>query len=383
MLRLRYIPLVLKQVARHPARTLLTTLGVAMATFMFASVQALQRAVAEATHATGKETTLVVYRENRFCPFSSRLPENYASRIGRIPGVASVIPMKIVVNNCSASLDVVTFRGVPGENYAGVAANFTLLSGSVDEWRRRSDAALVGENLAARRGIRAGGTLMASGVNAYVAGVFRSDQPQDQNAAYVGLRFLQQAAARGGDGVVTQFNVKVEDPGRLEQVASAIDAEFSHDSEPTDTRPEKAFVARAAHDLVQIVGFTRYLGWAALAAVLALVSNAIVLSVQDRVKEHAILQTVGFRGGLIARLVIAEGAVLGLAGGVLGSLAAYAVLHLGRFSMSVEGTSMNIGVSPRALAMGLAVSAAVGMLAGLVPGVQASRREIAASFRAV
>jgi hypothetical protein len=44
---------------------------------------------------------------------------------------------------------------------------------------------------------------------------------------------------------------------------------------------------------------------------------------------------------------------------------------------------MNIGVSPRALAMGLAVSAAVGMLAGLVPGVQASRREIAASFRAV
>jgi putative ABC transport system permease protein len=201
--------------------------------------------------------------------------------------------------------------------------------------------------------------------------------------AYVSLEFLQRTAARGGDGIVTQFNVKVSDPAKLEDVAKSIDEEFRRDQEPTDTRPEKAFVARAAHDLVQIVGFTRYLGWAALAAVLALVSNAIVLSVQDRVKEHAILQTLGFRSGLIARLVVGEGVVLGTLGGVLGSVAAYAVLHLRSMSMSVEGISMNVVADAGVLGIGLAISAGVGVLAGMVPGFQASRREIAASFRAV
>jgi putative ABC transport system permease protein len=383
MLRPKYIPLVFKQVLRHRARTVLTVLGVASAMFLFSVVQALQHGVTEATHATGKETTLVVYRQNRFCPFSSRLPENYERRIEKMAGVASVVPMKIVVSNCRASLDVVTFRGVPREDYGALAKGFTLISGSLSDWEKRSDAALIGEALAKRRGVGPGDMLAASGISAYVAGVIRSEEAQDQNVAYVSLEFLQRTAARGGDGIVTQFNVKVDDPANLESVASAIDAEFKRDQEPTDTRPEKAFVARAAHDLVQIVGFTRYLGWAALAAVLALVSNAIVLSVQDRVKEHAILQTLGFRAGLITRLVVAEGVLLGVLGGVLGSVGAYAMLHLKSFSMSVEGTSMNISADPKVLAVGLAVSAGVGILAGLVPGLQASRREIAASFRAV
>jgi putative ABC transport system permease protein len=383
MLRPKYIPLVFKQVLRHQARTLLTILGVASAMFLFSVVQALQTGVTEATHATGKETTLVVYRQNRFCPFSSRLPEHYETRIAKVPGVASVVPMKIVVSNCRASLDVVTFRGVPREDYGALTKNFTLISGSLADWERRTDAALIGEALAKRRGVGPGDMLAASGINAYVAGVIRSTEAQDQNAAYVSLTFLQQTAARGGDGIVTQFNVKVDDPAKLEQVGGAIDEEFRHDPEPTDTRPEKAFVARAAHDLLQIVGFTRYLGWAALAAVLALVSNAIVLSVQDRVKEHAILQTLGFRSGLIARLVVAEGVVLGVLGGLVGSIGAYALLHLKSFSMSVEGTSMNISADTTALAIGLAISAGVGVLAGLAPALQVSRREISASFRAV
>ncbi len=383
MLKPKYITLVLKQVTRHPARTLLTALGVAVAMFLFVSVQALQQGVADATEATGRDVTLVVYRQNRFCPFSSRLPESYSSRIARIPGVASVVPMKIVVNNCGASFDTVTFRGVPRDDISGVAERFTLLSGSLAEWQRRGDAALVGETLAARRKVSVGQTLSAAGISAYVAGIIHSEEPQEQNVAYVDLAFLQRVAARGGDGIVTQFNIRVDDPARLEQVADAVDEEFRHDAEPTDTRPEKAFVARAAHDLVQIVGFTRYLGWAALAAVLALVGNAIVLSVQDRVKEHAVLQTLGFRGGLIARLIVAEGLVLCVGGGMIGVLAAYLVLHLGRFSMSVEGTSMNIGADMATVGWGLAAAAVVGILAGLVPAFQASRREIAASFRAV
>lgn len=115
MLALKYIPLVIKQVVRRRTRTLLTLLGVATAMFLFSAVQAMQKGVEDATQTTAADTTLVVYRENRFCPATSRLPEYYLDRINRIDGVQSAVPMKIEVTNCRTSLDVVTFRGVPPE----------------------------------------------------------------------------------------------------------------------------------------------------------------------------------------------------------------------------------------------------------------------------
>jgi putative ABC transport system permease protein len=383
MLAPKYIPLVLKQVVRHRTRTALTLLGVATAMFLFSAVQSMQKGVEEATQTTAADTTLVVYRENRFCPATSRLPEYYLDRINRIEGVRSAVPMKVEVTNCRTSLDVVTFRGVPPEVFtAQYAPSLNVVSGSVSEWAKRTDAALLGETLARRRGLNPGDRFDALGINVYVAGVIRSDQPQDLNVAYVHLPFLQRSAGAKKLGIVTQFNVKVKDPKLLAPVASAIDEEFRRDPEPTHTSPEKAFVGRAAADVVQIVGFTRWLGWGCLAAVLALVGNAIVLSVQDRVREHAVLQTLGFTGGLIARLIVTEGALLGVLGGLLGTVAAFALVRYGHYSLSTEGLSVRATAGAGVFLTGLLLSTALGVVAGLVPAWQASRRQITESFRA-
>jgi putative ABC transport system permease protein len=70
--------------------------------FLFVAVQAMQQGVAKATEETAAETTLVVYRKDRYCPFTSQLPDFYGRKIGDIEGVKEVIPMKIVVNVCRA-----------------------------------------------------------------------------------------------------------------------------------------------------------------------------------------------------------------------------------------------------------------------------------------
>lgn len=387
MIAPRFLPVVVKQLWRHRVRSMLTLSGVAIAMFLFIAVQTLQEGVRRSTQAAAGDTRLVVYRENRFCPAASRLPQFYVDRIEKIPGVVSAVPVKIVVNNCRASLDVVTFRGVPREDLAGPggwSSRWKLIAGSVAEWEKRSDSALVGETLAARRGFRVGQLFDASGITVTVAGIIRSAEPQDQNVAYVHLDFLQQAAGKGGGlGSVTQFTVRVDDPARMEAVAEAIDAEFSAEADPTMTSPEKAFVAQAGADIVEIVKFTQWLGWGCLAAVLALVANAIVLSVQDRIKEHAVLQTLGFRAGLIARLIMSEGMLIGLLGGAIGTAIALAVVHFGNFSLSQEGLSISVSASLSVLVWGLVISAGVGVVAGLVPAWLAGRREIASCFRAV
>ena len=383
MITPRFIPLVYKQIVRYPTRSMLTVGGVATAMFLFVAVQAMQRGVHTATYESAADTTLVVYREDRFCPFTSRLPQYYLPQIEQIEGVRSVVPVKVVVNNCRASLDVVTFRGVPRDRFvAQVAPGFHIIEGSVSDWKRRSDSALLGETLAKRRGLKIGDRFDAAGVTSYVAGVIRSDEPQDQNVAYVHLDFLQQTVDRKL-GVVTQFNVKVDDPDRLDTIAASIDEVFATAEQPTTTRSEKAFVAQVAADMIELVEFTKYMGWGCLIAVLALVGNAIAMSVQDRIKEHAILQTLGYRGGLIGRLIVSEGILLALIGGATGTLTALAVIRWTHLSLSVDGLSIPIETNPTLLGTGLIIAAAVGVLAGLVPAWQASRRPIADCFRTV
>lgn len=380
---MRFVPLVLKQVARHRVRSLLTVAGIAIAMFLFTAVQAMQQGVEIATRASADDTALVVYRKDRFCPATSQLPQDYTARIGRIEGVTHVIPVKVVVSNCRTSLDVVTFRGIHKQQFLDERGDdLRIVSGSVEDWLRRTDASLIGEVLANRRGLTPGMTFDAAGITTYVAGVIRSKDAQDQNVAYTALEFVQ-LAGRDQLGIVTQFNVKVREASLLEPVAKQIDQVFATAQEPTSTYTEKAFVGKIADDIVELVGFARWLGLGCLVAVLALVGNAIVLSVQSRIAEHAVLQTLGYAGRHVAGLIVAEGVVMALIGGLVGAIAAVTVAYYGSFALSVEGQSIPITAGPGLIIVGLLVCGALGVAAGLVPAWQASRREIAACFRSI
>lgn len=380
---LRCLPYVLKQIVRHRVRSLLTIAGIAIAMFLFTSVQAMNRGVTLATGASASDTTLVVYRKDRYCPATSQIPQDYQRRIESLDGVVSATPLMIVVSNCRTSLDVVTFRGVPKEEFiAGAGQRLELVEGSFEDWLGRTDAALLGETLASRRGLRPGMRFDAAGITAYVAGIVRSDNPQDQNVAYTALEFVQ-LAGRDQLGVVTQFNVKVDDPSRLESVAEEIDELFRVAQAPTATFSEKAFIGHLAEDVIELVGFARWLGLGCLGAVLALVANSIVLGVQSRIAEHAVLQTLGFSSRLIALLILAEGVGLSLLGGAIGAACAMFVAEFGDFALSVEGTSIPIVADINLLLTGMLVCAIIGVIAGLFPAIQASRRQIAECFRSV
>jgi putative ABC transport system permease protein len=368
------------QLTRHRVRSLLTVLGVASGMFLFTAVETLQRSLAKATEQTAADTVLVVYRENRFCPSTSRLPEYYAEQMRRIDGVREVIPVQVVVNNCGASLDVVTFLGVPPGLLTRYAPEIEIIEGSESEWLARDDGALLGENFARRRGFSPGDRFDAAGVTVTVSGILRSPNAQDNNVAYVKLPFLQQAS-RAGLGVVTQFNVRVERADQLEAVSKEIDEFFRSASEGTDTKPEKAFFAETASELIELVGFTRWLGIGAVVAVAALVANALLLVVRGRVKENAVLRTLGYPGRAIATLVVSEGGMLGLVGGLAGVVGAAGFLRWQSFTMGNEGLALAVQPDLVVVLTGVASGLVLGILASLWPAVQAIRQPIVRSLR--
>jgi putative ABC transport system permease protein len=219
------------------------------------------------------------------------------------------------------------------------------------------------------------------GVNVTVAGIISSDSPQDENVAYVHLPFLQQAS-RVGLGVVTQFNVKVESADQLQPIARQIDETFKADQQPTNTRPEKAFFAETAKQMIELIGFTRWLGLGAVFAVLGLVANAVLLIVRGRVKETAIFQTLGFSRLAIGFMVITEGILLGLIGGLIGVIGAMSFFHFKSFTLGNEGLTLALSPSAGVTLSGLGMAIALGLLASLYPAWKATSRPLVQSLNA-
>ena len=142
-------------------------------------------------------------------------------------------------------------------------------------------------------------------------------------------------------------------------------------------------ISAQIRDIMDLVRFAGFLGWGSLVAIFALVANAIVLSVHDRVKDHAVMQTLGFDGATIAGLIVLEGLVLSIVGGIAGLTVAAIVAHWGQFTFSVEGISVAIETTAAMIAVGMMLSVGIGVLAGLAPALRAARLTTAEAFRAV
>ena len=381
MRALNLITIAFKYVVRNRTRSILTVFGVATGMFLFGTIETMQDSLKNATEITANDTTLVVYRENRYCPSTSRLPEYYKDEIKKIMGVESVIPVQIVVNNCGTSLDVVVFRGIPADRINAISKNIEVLNGSVNEWLTREDGALIGANLAQRRRLDVGDSFDAAGVTVVVSGIIRSaESSQDDNVAYVHLPFLQQAS-RVGLGTVTQFLVKVSDSSLLNSVSRQIDNRFKTESEPTDTTPEKAFFASTAKELIELIGFSRWIGIASVFAVIGLIANTILIAVRSKISEHAILKTIGYSQLSISWLIISEAIILSVVGGIAGIAGASIFLHLQKITIGNEGLALAFIPSFSVWLKGFSLSLLLGIVAGVYPAWLAGRQSIASNLR--
>jgi putative ABC transport system permease protein len=371
---------VLKTLWRHSTRTTLTVLGSAVAMFVFCMVGAVQEGLERLASGFDADRNLIVFQENRFCPTTSRLPEDYARVIREVPGVSDVMPIQVWTNNCRASLDIVVFNGANPEQIRD-SRPLRLITGNWNQFATQRDAAIIGKNIAKRRGLANGDQFSIGDLSVKVVGVFESRVPSEENLIYTNLAFLQLARGQDGAGLVTQHEVALTPEADADRVAAEIDARLRAKSVTTKTRRKGAFQASTLSDLVDLIGFAHWLGYACVGLVLSLVATTTVMSVQDRFKEYAVLQTIGVRPGRTMRLVLLESLLLCLVGGSTGTVLALTMLALGGFAIGAEGATIafeptiNLGVT------GLLVSALLGVLAGIVPAVQVSSLSIVSALR--
>jgi putative ABC transport system permease protein len=378
---MQFLPYILKTLWRHRSRTFLTMSGSAVALFVFCFVGAVQQGMHDLQYRQESKQSLVMFQANKFCPATSHLPQDYESKITRVDGVREVVPIQVFTNNCRASLDVIVFYGMPPKKLRA-ARDFQLTAGDWAEFEQHQDAAVVGRAVAGRRGLKTGDKFSIGDMTVQVAGVFRSNDPAEENYIYSHLDFLQRGMREDQVGTVTQQEILLNPGVDVTAKCQEIDRLFRGGPVETDTRPKGMFQTKSLGDLTHLIGLAHYLGYACVGLVLALVATTTVMSVQDRIKEHAVLQTIGFTGRLVFGLVLSESILLSLAGGALGVSMAMVVLQMSHLSVGAEAVTIAFRPSWSLATTGVLVSAFVGLLAGLLPGWHAARTNIVSALRA-
>jgi putative ABC transport system permease protein len=372
--------LIWRNLFRRPGRTFLSVCGIACAMTLLMLVESLSMGMSEALSGDESARTLIVYRKNRYCPQTSFLPEWYTTRIEDVPGVESVLPVKVYLSNCRASLDLVAFQGTPVDTLLKARA-IQLTDGNMEQFRTEHDAALVGSDFASRKGLSVGDAFRFGDIDVKVRGIFESEAAIEEGLILTHLEFLQRAGPVNRLGTVTQFEVKVTDASKAREISREIDSLFATAEEPTDTRAQVAFLERATRDLREILGIGRLLGFACVIVVLALVANTVFMSVQERVREFGVFRTLGFREEHLGWVVLAESLALSLLGGLVGLGVSLAILNGMHLSIGTEGVPVNFATSPVLFARGLGIALVTGALAGLAPAIRSARAPIVASLR--
>lgn len=121
------------------------------------------------------------------------------------------------------------------------------------------------------------------------------------------------------------------------------------------------------------------------------IANAINMAVTERTAEIGTLRALGFGRGTIRRIFVTEGALLGLAGTLIGAalalLLAEGVINVGGFSWTPPGRSTPIPIrvdmfsAPWAITLVVFGLAAVAALSAVLPAARAAKLEITEALR--
>lgn len=247
---------------------------------------------------------------------------------------------------------------------------------------------------AAREGLAVGDPLTLDGdpvggrVEAVITGLTNpSPDPMLSQQAQVWaggpvLATLQDAGdgtTADGTGFSPHVLLRLADGADRDAVAEAVRAELR----AADVNAAVATPDQAVRDsLAQAGGGTDVFGWilggfAALALLVTalVIANTFQVLVAQRTRDLALLRTLGSTAGQVRASVLAEAAVVGLLGSVLG--AGLAVLGVwGGVSLVGAAFSMptlTFGLDPTGLAITVAVGTAVTLAAALAPALAATR----------
>ena len=182
-----------------------------------------------------------------------------------------------------------------------------------------------------------------------------------------------------GKDQVGNWVVRLSDPERAGEVSREIDALFENSPDPTRTTTEDEANRAFARQLGDIGFITSMIMAAVFFTIVLLTGNTMSQALRERVPELAVLKTLGFSDVTVSLLVLGEAVLLCLLGGALGVACAWMITP--GLSDALSGLFGAFEVTGQIALTALALSAAIGLVIGVIPALTAKRLAIVDALR--
>ncbi|MDW8444186.1 MAG: ABC transporter permease [Acetobacteraceae bacterium] len=254
-----------------------------------------------------------------------------------------------------------------------------MTAGRLEDLRATANGVIVGIGVAQRLGASLGDTVTAvapSGVatSFRIVGLIETGVTAlDEREAYVLLRLAQVILDR--PNVINQIRIRLEDVRQAEPLARRLEAAFGYRTESWEESNRNVLALFVIQNAIMFSVVGAILLVAAF-GIYTIISQVV----HEKARDIAILKSVGFRAGDIQAIFLVEGAIVGLAGAVVGWAVGYALIEVlaqirfqsaGGPLRGRDGFILAREAWPYLAGGGFALAAA--MVAALVPARKASR----------
>jgi len=365
--------LVLRNLMARPVRSLLTLLGVLVATssmVLFLSFgEGLRRALFQELSRVGPAIQVVPEGAEGFglSAFPEITPETLEAlkQAGEALGVQALVPTLFLTRGGFDPSTSFFFQGLP----PGVSPDLLYPGARAKEGRLLPSerGAVVGGRVAKRSELALGSPLRLSPrVELRVEGILEETGGLADNLIFVPLPVLQEVL---GTQNYSAILVALSPGQKAEEVARALERAV-----PGIKAQTTGEVMRFAERALRISDLVRFgISLVALTVGGLLVANTVMMSVYERIREFGVMRALGARRGFIFRLVLLEALLLALLGGVLGlGLGGAASSAINLYTLDQVGLALS-AVTPRLSLFALGVALTLGLVAGLLPAYNASR----------
>src|SRR5262245_26106423 len=301
---MKFIRLILRNVWRSKLRTSLTVLSTSVALFLFCMLRTIVTSL-DASVEVADEARLVVRRSTSLI---FPLPLAYTERLRQMDGITGVTWMNWFGGvNPADERNWFSQFGVDAETFFEMYPEYLIEPEAVAAFKRERTGAIIGEKLAKKWNWKVGqdvtvrGTIYPGDWTFTIRGIFKPRTPDiDTNVMYFQWKALDERNDRRGD--VGVYVVRLADPTQAAAMAAAIDANFANSSAETRTETEKAFQLGFINMMGNVKGGVRIVSIFVLVGFLLVGVNTMIMAARERIKEIAVLKTLGFSDGLVLRL---------------------------------------------------------------------------------
>ncbi|MFN0158807.1 MAG: ABC transporter permease [Bacteroidota bacterium] len=321
---MKILKLIFRNLLRHKLRTGLTVLGIAIAVLFFGVL----RTVVDAWHAGVDASANNRLITRHAVSFIFPLPYAYGAQIARVPGVSKVTfanwfqGVYIDQNQFFARL------AVDAETFFDGYPEFVVDPAELDAFKKERNSCIIGEKIARDYNLKIGDVMPVEGdiyPGKYEFVVRAIYKPRDERTdatqmlfhwQYLDERVRQEDPSRAGN--VGWYIVTISDPGKAAAISGAIDTLFANSRAETKSETEAAFQQSFVSMSGAIITAMNFVSFVIIGVILLVLANTMVMTARERIREYAILKTLGFTAGHLVGLIAGESLLISFLGGAIG-----------------------------------------------------------------